>query len=84
MLQLTKNQKSTVDNIATLKTISIFYALFGLLGIFTGLYSYFFRVMSPDARPLIRILTGLSVGGLVISMLLFQAYSIIEKLKSKG
>jgi len=84
MLQLTKNHKSTVDNVAAMKTISIFFALFGLLGIFTGLYSHFFRPMSPDARPLNLTLSGLSIGTLVVSLLLFQAYSIIEKLKSEN
>ena len=83
MLQLTKNQKSAVDNIATLKTISLFFVIFGFLGIFQGLYSHFFRVMSPDARPLIFSLFVFSAGTLVISLLLFQAYSIIEKLKSE-
>jgi len=33
MLQLIKNQKSTVDNMATSKTISLFFAMFGGLGI---------------------------------------------------
>ena len=81
MLQLTKNQKSTVDNIATLKTISLFFAMFGGLGIIQGLYSSFFRVMSPDARPLNFSLSLISLGLLGVSLLLVQAYSIIEKFK---
>jgi len=84
MLELTKNQKSTVDNVATMKTISLFFAIFGILGIFQGLYSYFFRVMSPDARPLVFTLSGLSAVTLVVSLLLLQAYTIIEKLKSEN
>jgi len=83
MLQLTKNQQSALGNITALKTISIFFTLYGLLGIFHGFYSSFFCVMSPVARSLNFSLPLISSGLPGVSLLLIQAYSIIEKLKNK-
>lgn len=79
-MELTKSQEYTVKHLVSLKILSITMALFGLLGLFLGLYATFFRPMSPDARPLNFVLTCFSVGIFVSGCLLKHTCGIMDKL----
>lgn len=77
---LTKREKSQIKNLSFFKAFGIIVSLFGLSGLFIGVYSAFFREMSPDSRPLIFILTLLSIVISILGYLLTNAYRLIEKL----
>jgi hypothetical protein len=79
MIQLTKTQKSIIKHLGHLKLLSIFFALFGILGFLLGLYSFFYRPMTLDARPLNLSLLLFSIGIFTLACLLRQAYDIIER-----
>ena len=82
-MQLTKNEKSVLKYLLTLKTVSMIIKLLGLASLFLGIYAIFFRSMSPEARSLNFTLVGYSVGIFILGCLLMQAYSMIGKLQKK-
>ena len=80
-MKLTKGQEYLIKNLSFFKMFSIVISLFGLVGLFLGLYSFFSREMYPDCRPLNFTLTYLSVGIFILGCMLRHAYSLIERLK---
>lgn len=83
MTQLTKSQQGTIKHLSSLKIVSIFVGLAGLIGLLFGLYTVFFSSMSTDVKQLTITLICFSFGILILECLLRQAYNIIEKLYKK-
>ena len=83
MTELTKSQMAAVKHLKSFKQISILIGLSGFLGLLFGLYSVFFRPVSPDVKHLIFTLICFSFAILILGCLLKQAYNIIEKLYKK-
>ena len=81
-MELTKRERSIIENTKTLKMISFVLAMFGIAGILLGLYAAIFRIMSPDARSLNFTLIGFSLGLLMAGWLLYQAYNLIKKFQT--
>lgn len=82
-MQLTRNEKSVLKYLPSLKIVSMIITLFGLASLFLGTYANFFRSMSPEARSLNFTLIGYSVGIFILGCLLMQAYGMIGKLQRK-
>ena len=83
MTKLTKSQQAAVEHLSSLKIVSLFIGLAGLISLLFGLYTVFFSSMSSDVKQLSITLICFSFGVLILGCLLRQAYNIIEKLYKK-
>lgn len=70
-----------LENIRSIALIGLLVLVFGIGGIVLGTYSLYFRAMSPDSRPLIRILILYSIGQVVYGWLCYRMAKLLAKAK---